>query len=300
MMELSPDNTSRQPLDSPSQVASQPQPVTIIKPPQGWAALDLRQLWLFRDLFWTLAVRDIKLRYRQTALGALWVVIQPLMAAGVFAFIFGNVAGLPSEGVPYIVFSFAGQLGWNIFNSTMAKASGSIVGHAGMISKVYFPRMVLPFSSSLGSLLDFCVAFGVFLILLVVFGITPGLQILLTPLWLLILLAMGIGLGLIASALMVSYRDVGHVMPVLTNLLLYASPVHYSLQVALSKVSPEWHFFFFLNPLSGAIDGLRWSLLNTSAPQWPYVVYSVIMAIAMLFGGMIIFKRLERNFADII
>lgn len=283
------------PATSPLQV-----PVTIIRPPQGWTALELKELWLFRDLFWTLAIRDIKLRYRQTALGAVWVIIQPIMAAGIFAFIFGNVAALPSEGVPYFVFSFAGQLGWNIFNATLGKASASIVGHSGMISKVYFPRMILPFSCALGSLLDFCISFGVFLILLIIFGITPGIQILLAPVWLLILLAMGIGLGLTASALMVSYRDVGHVLPVLTNLLLYASPVHYSLQVALSKVSPQWHFFFFLNPLSGAIDGLRWSLLNTNAPHWPYVCYSIFSAMIILFCGMVIFKRLERNFADII
>lgn len=299
-MEISPNPTAPKVSNSQNHIEPQTAPVTIIKPPQGWAALDLKQLWLFRDLFWTLAVRDVKLRYRQTALGAIWVIIQPIMAAGIFAFIFGNVAGLPSEGVPYFIFSFAGQLGWNIFNSTMGKASGSIVGHSGMISKVYFPRMILPFSGALGSLLDFGIAFVIYLVLLIVFGITPGIQILLMPLWILILLAMGIGLGLIASALMVSYRDVGHVMPVLTTLLLYASPVHYSLQVALSKVSEQWHFFFFLNPLSGAIDGLRWSLLNTNAPQWPYVLYSIVASIAILFCGMVIFKRLERNFADII
>lgn len=300
MMEISPSSTSQPTLNSQSQTQSHTPPVTVIKPPQGWAALDLKQLWLFRDLFWTLAVRDIKLRYRQTALGAIWVVVQPLMAAGIFAFIFGNVAALPSEGVPYFVFSFAGQLGWNIFNNTMGKASGSIIGHSGMISKVYFPRMILPFSSALGSLLDFCIAFCIFLVLLVIFGITPGIQILLTPFWLLILLAIGIGLGLVASALVVSYRDVNHIMPVLTSLLLYASPVHYSLQVALSKVGEQWHFFFFLNPLSGAIDGLRWSLLNTSPPQWSYVLYSTLAAMVILFSGMVIFKRLERNFADII
>jgi lipopolysaccharide transport system permease protein len=297
MMDISTDKTSSQTLSPPSSPA---QHVTIIKPPQGWAALDLKQLWLFRDLFWTLAMRDIKLRYRQTALGALWVIIQPVMAACIFAFIFGKVAALPSEGIPYIVFSFAGQLGWNIFNSTLGKASGSIVGHSGMISKVYFPRMILPFSSALGSLLDFCIAFGIFICFLVFFQITPGIQILLTPFWLLILLALGIGFGLIASALMVSYRDVGHVLPVLTNLLLYASPVHYSLQVALDKVGQQWQFIFLLNPLSGAIDGLRWSLLNTNPPQWPYVIYSASAAVVILSAGMIIFKRLERNFADII
>lgn len=281
-------------------VPSNSAPVTIIKPARGWASLDLHQLWQFRDLFWTLAVRDVKLRYRQTALGAIWVIIQPLLAAGLFAFIFGKVASLPSEGVPYFAFTFAGQLGWNVFSSTLGKSSGSIVAHTGMISKVYFPRLILPLSSVLSSLLDFSVAFLLYLVLLVLYNITPGPQILLLPVWLMILLMLGAGIGLVASALMVTYRDVGHVLPVLTNLLLYASPVAYSLQAALDKVEPRWHFFFFINPLSGVIDGLRWSLLNTRAPQWQYVLYSAAASVIVLFAGLVIFKRLERNFADVI
>ena len=198
------------------------------------------------------------------------------------------------------VFAFAGQLGLNVFNSTLGKASGSIVANTGMISKVYFPRMILPISSALGSLLDFSVAFAMLVVLLIVNHITPGPQILLLPFWLLILLASSIGIGLATSALMVTYRDVGHILPVLTQLLFYASPVAYSLQDALAKVGPKWQFFFYLNPLSGAINGLRWSLLNTPAPQGQYVLYSVVASIVILFAGLRIFKRLESNFADVI
>jgi lipopolysaccharide transport system permease protein len=247
-----------------------------------------------------LAVRDVKLRYRQTALGAIWVIIQPLMSAGLLAFIFNTVAKLPSEDVPYFVLTLAGQLGWNVFSGTLGKASGSIVAHSGMISKVYFPRMLLPLSSILGSLLDFGVGMLALIGLLIYYGIAPGIAVLLLPFWISLLLMLGVGLGLTASALMVTYRDVGHILPVLTTLLMYASAVPYSLKVALDRVGPQFHIFFFINPLSGIIEGLRWSLLGTTAPQAQYVLYSAVCAVAVLFGGLMLFKRLESNFADVI
>lgn len=272
------------------------QPHLVIRASSGWAALNLKQIWLYRDLLMTLAGRDVKLRYRQTALGVVWVILQPLMAAGIFSFVFGKVAKLPSDGVPYIVFSYAGLLAWNAFNSTLTKASGVLVANSGLISKVYFPRLVLPLSTVPSTLIDFGVALGMMAVLMVIYGITPGIGILLIPLWLALILMIAVGFGLFTSALMVSYRDVQYVLPVVTQMLLYASPIAY----AVSAVPENLRAYYFLNPLSGLLEAFRWSMIGRGELNWGYVAYSAAFAILIFIGGAFSFKKMERRFADVI
>lgn len=276
--------------------APERRPHLTIRPTSGWQAINLGELWQFRDLLTTLAGRDVKLRYRQTALGAIWVVLQPLLAAGIFSFVFGKVAKLPSDGVPYFVFSYAGLLGWNAFNSTVSKAGTSLLGNANLVSKVFFPRLVLPLSTVMSSLIDFSVALAMMAVMLVLFHITPGVGLLLLPVWLVLILLLAVGVGLFTSALAVSYRDVNYVMPVLLQFLMYACPVAY----AVSAVPAHLRLFYYLNPLSGLLEAFRWSLLNHGTPPWGLLGYSAVVSIVVFFGGALAFKRMERKFADVI
>ena len=288
--------------------AREPEPHLIIRPSRGWQALDLRQVWQFRDLLSTLAQRDVKLRYRQTALGAIWVVLQPLIAAGIFSFVFGTVAGLQSGNVPPIVLSYAGLLCWNLFAGTLSKCSNVLVANTQLVSKVYFPRLVLPFSTVYSSLIDFGVAASMMAVLMLIYRVVPGWGLLLLPLWMLLTLILSVGCGLFLSALMVSYRDVQYIVPVAINFLLYASPVAYEVSTALEKlsgkVSPEgvmWAKAAFLaNPLAGLLEAFRWSLFGGPAPIWGAVAYSAACAIAVFIAGAFAFKRMEKRFADVI
>lgn len=295
------------PTSRSAQGAASPEQYLILRPKSGWQALDFQQLWRFRDLLLTLAQRDVKLRYRQTALGILWVVLQPLLAAGIFSFIFGTVAGLPSEGVPHLVYTYAGLLCWNAFNGTLTKTSSVLVQNAHLVSKVYFPRLILPLSTLLSTIIDFCVALGMMAVLMVLYHVVPGPQVLALPLWLLLTLALGVGMGFYTSALMVSYRDVQYVIPVVTQLLFYASPVVFSIGVALAKMSGTsartqhlGALFFTLNPLSGLLEGFRWSLLGLAQPSWSAIAYSSVVSVLVFLGGAFAFKKMERKFADVI
>jgi lipopolysaccharide transport system permease protein len=273
-----------------------PEPFLIIRPTRGWAALNLREVWQFRDLLFTLAGRDLKLRYKQTALGVIWVVLQPLMAAGIFSFVFGKVAKLPSDGVPYLLFSFAGLLGWNLFANTLTKTSACLTGNAQLISKVFFPRLVLPLSSIPSALVDFGVAAGMMVVLMFVYRVAPGWSLLLAPVWLMMLLMIAMGIGLCTAALSVSYRDVQYILPVFTQILLYASPVAYS----VSAVPADLRLFYYLNPLTGPLEALRASILGRPLPGWEGLALSAGMAVALMGFGMASFKRMERRFADVI
>jgi lipopolysaccharide transport system permease protein len=268
----------------------------LIKPSSGWSALDLREVWQFRDLLFSLGGRDLKLRYKQTALGVIWVVLQPLMAAGIFTVVFGKIAKLPSDGVSYFLFAFAGQLGWNLFANTVSKSSSCLVGNAHLISKVYFPRLILPLSSLPSTFVDFGVAAAMMVVLMFAYHSVPGLGLLLLPLWIAILLAMSIGIGLITSALTVNYRDVSYILPVFMQMLMYASPVAYGVTSVPESIKP----FYFVNPVSPVLEGFRWSLLNTSQPTWPYVGYSAAVSLFLLVAGAFSFKRMERKFADVV
>jgi lipopolysaccharide transport system permease protein len=282
------------PASEPS--AARRRPYLTLRPPARWAALNLRELVRFRGLLLTLATRDIKLRYRQTALGVAWVLLQPLLAAGIFAVVFGKVANLSSGEIPYFIFSFAGLLGWNVFSNTLTRAGASLVGNAHLVSKVYFPRLILPLSTVSSILLDFAVSFVVMLFLIAGDKINPGAAIMIVPVWVALLVALAMGAGLFAAALSVSYRDVQYIVPVLIQFALYASPVAY----AVSAVPARLRLLFWANPLTALLEGLRWSLLGTAFPDWRALSYSIVFTgIALVLGAMM-FKRMERRFADVI
>lgn len=272
------------------------QPHIKIRPVSGWQALNLAQLWQFRDLLLAFAARDIKLRYRQTALGVAWVVLQPLVAAGIFSFVFGKVAKLDANGMPYFLFSYVGLLGWNAFSSTLSKASGVLVQNSGLISKVFFPRLMLPFSILLSTLVDFLVGLVALVVIMVCYKVFPTVGILLMPVWLALLLLLAMGCGLYAAALMVSYRDVQHILPVIVPFLLYASPVAY----AVTSVPAQYREWYDLNPLSGLIEAFRWSLLGGNSVNWNNVAYASAVAVAVFIAGLYMFKKMELRFADVI
>ncbi|MEY2591837.1 MAG: lipopolysaccharide transport system permease protein [Acidimicrobiaceae bacterium] len=268
----------------------------VIRPRPGWRAVDLRELWHSRDLLRVMAIRDIKLRYRQTALGAVWVVLQPLLAAGIFSFVFGRVAKLPSGGIPYFAFAYAGLLGWNIFSSTISKASSSLVANGGLLSKIYFPRLILPLSTVSGTLLDFAVALAAMTYLIVSYHTFRGFAVLALPFWVLLALMLAGGIGLIAAAVQVSYRDVGQIVPVFMQLVLYASPVAYSVDAVPSHLRT----LYTLNPVVGMLEGFRWSLVGGGPIRLWAVVYSTVFGAVLLVFGALSFTRMERKFTDVI
>lgn len=274
-----------------------PKPHLTIQPTTGWQAINLRELWQFRDLLTTLAQRDVKLRYRQTALGVVWVVLQPLISAGIFSFVFGKVAKLPSlSGVPYLVFAYAGLMAWGAFSSTLGKTSGCLLANSNLVSKVYFPRMALPLSTVFSTLIDFSVALVMMVVLMVINHVVPSLAVLLLPVWLLLIILLATGVGLYMSALMVSYRDVQFILPVATNFLLYASPVAYT----AARIPAKYELIFMANPLTGLLEAFRWSLFPTAHPNWNSVAYAAAVSVVVFVLGAFSFKKMERKFADVI
>ncbi len=273
------------------------QPLVRIRPPQRWEALDLRALWRYRDLLGALAIRDIKLRYRQTLLGILWVVLQPLLAAGIFAFVFGRVAKLDSGGTPYVLFCYAGLLAWNLFSGSVLKASGSLVANSSLVAKIFFPRLLLPFSAVVSTLLDFAIALVVGFLLMLWWGKVPGLTLLLAPVWLALLLLLSTGIGMLCAALAVAYRDILHILPVALQMLLYGSPVGYAITV-IPEGLPRT--LYKLNPLAPLIEGFRAALLGGSSVGLPSALYAAAVALILFLLGLVVFRRMERQFADVI
>jgi lipopolysaccharide transport system permease protein len=273
-------------------------PYLVIRPGSGWAALNLGEIVQFRDLLVSLASRDVKLRYRQTALGVLWVVLQPLISAGILSFVFGKVARLtsPDPKVPYFLLVYAGQLGWTVFASTLTKTSTSLVGNAHLVTKVYFPRLILPLSTLFSTLIDFGVGLAMLLVLLLITRVHPGLEALLLPVWLLLVMLLALGIGLCASALTVTYRDVQYILPVASQFLMYASPVAYAVNNVPEYIRP----YYYWNPLSGLLEAFRWSLIGMGTVHWGYVGYSAAVALIVFVLGAYSFKRMEKKFADII
>jgi lipopolysaccharide transport system permease protein len=246
------------------------------------------------DLLMSLAARDVKIRYKQTALGVLWVVLQPLLAALIFSFVFGMVARLPSEGRPYLLFAFAGLLAWNLFSNTVMRSSIALISNAQMVTKVYFPREVLPISAMFSALLDFGVSLAVLAVMLVWYQVWPGGALLLLPLWTAILVVMALGIGLMAGAVMVPFRDVQHMIPTLLTLGLYASPVAWS----VSAVPARYRLVYLLNPLSGLLEAFRRSLLGEGMLSGAALAYSAVTAVLIFWVGATVFRRMERSFAD--
>lgn len=288
----------------PASTVAPRKPLLTIEPRPGWVPLNLPEIWQFRDLLMGLAGRDVRLRYRQTALGVSWVVFQPLIAAGLFTFIFGMVAGMPGKGgLPPFVLIYCGTLGFNVFANTLSKAGICLVGNAQLVSKVYFPRMVLPLSTAISSLLDFAVASLILIGLMIAYHVHVGWGLLLMPALLGAILIFALGVGLWASALTVSYRDVQYVLPVMVQFAMYASPAAYTLSWIVEKLSvhhPRLVSAYMLNPLASLLEAFRWSWLGTGELHWRWLAYALLFSLATFLVGCIAFRRMERKFADVI
>ena len=268
----------------------------LIEPTRSWLALDLSDLWQYRELLFFLTWRDIKVRYKQTVLGAAWAILQPLLTMVILSIIFGIIANLPSEGIPYPIFTYSALLPWQLFAFALTQSSNSLIGSQNLVSKVYFPRLIIPIASVLPALVDFAVAFVVLLGMMFFYQIPITIRILALPLFLLLAVASALAVGLWFSALNVKYRDVRYVVPFLAMLWQYATPVAYS-----STLVPErWQFIYALNPMTSVVEGFRWALLGTKSNLGPTVWSSAAVVILLLIGGLIYFKRMEETFADVI
>jgi lipopolysaccharide transport system permease protein len=281
--------------------AYQREPLYVIKPNSGWQLVELAELWHFREALFALATRDIKVRYRQTYLGILWVVLQPLMGAGVFSLVFHTVAQIPPpKGVPYFLVAYSGFVAWNLFNSTLTKTSTSLVSNTQLLTKVYFPRLLLPLSSVVSSLLDCIISLTVLLVAMACCGVLLSPNIVSLPIWLGLLLMLSTGLGLGAGVLMVPYRDVQHMLPVFVQLLLYASPVGYSLAQMSGHIPSQYMLLFYLNPLSGLVEAFRWSIIGGTQMPLLAVIFSAVLTFCVFIAGLVSFKRMERKLSDVI
>jgi lipopolysaccharide transport system permease protein len=267
-----------------------------IEPSRGWVSLQLKELWAYRELLYFLIWRDVKVRYKQTALGVGWAIIQPVFTMIVFSVFFGRLAKIPSDGIPYPIFSFAALVPWTFFAQGMGQASNSLVGSANLIKKVYFPRLSVPIASVTSGIIDFSIAFILLLGMMLYYGILPTLNVIWLPCLLLLTIVTSLGVSLWLSALNVQFRDVRHVLPFLTQLWFFATPIAYP----SSLLSEPWRTLYSLNPMVGVVEGFRWALLGTETAPGPMLVVSSLTALALLVGGAYYFRRLEKTFADVI
>ena len=269
----------------------------IIKPPSGWSALDLHDLWIYRELIFFMTWRDLKVRYKQTLLGASWAVLKPFLNMVVFTIFFGGLAKVPSEGVPYPIFSFAALLPWELFSNALSISSRSLVQNRHMITKIYFPRVILPLSSTLSGVVDFLIAFVILLAMMAFYRIQPTLNMLTLPLFLLLAIVAALGVGLWLSALNVLYRDIGYITPFLTQFWLFITPIVYP----TSMIPEQWRVLYALNPMTGVVEGFRWAILGTQQGAPGLTLYiSIAVSVVLLISGMYYFKRMERHFSDLV
>jgi lipopolysaccharide transport system permease protein len=271
-------------------------PTLRIRPTKGWAALNLRELWSYRDLLWILVERNIKVIYKQTALGIGWVALQPLIAAITLAVVFGRIAKLSSDGVPYLLFVFCGWTAWRYFSETAQRSNNSLVNNAQLVTKVYFPRMLIPLSHTFSVLVDFAVMLIMLFVFMAVYRVAPTLRLAAIPVFLFLTAMTATGVSLWFSALSVKYRDLNYALPFFLQIWMYASPVIYP----TSMVSPRWQALFALNPVVGLVEGFRWSVLGRSALNPAIFWVTVAMSVFALVSGAFFFRRMERSFADII
>lgn len=272
-------------------------PSIILKPAVGWSALNLHDLWRYRELIYFMTWRDLKVRYKQTLLGASWAILKPFLTMVVFSIFFGNLAKVPSDGVPYPIFAYTALLPWELFANALSVASRSLVGNSNMITKIYFPRIILPLSSVLGGVVDFFVAFLILIGMMVYYQIAPTSAVWTLPLYLLLTLITALGVGLWLSALNVLYRDIGYITPFLTQFWLFITPIAYG----SSLVPEQWQFLYALNPMVGVVNGFRWALLGTAqgAPSMTLLI-STLVSLVILVSGLFYFRRMERLFADMV
>ena len=286
--------TARPPAVAPPLVQSGVSPTVRIEPPCGWLELRLHELWDYRELLYFSVWRDVKIRYKQTAIGIVWVILQPLLTMGVFTVFFGRLAKLPSQGLPYPVFYFAALVPWMYFSYALQSATNVVVENQRVITKVYFPRLVLPFSAVLSGLVDFAIGFVVLVILTLAYGIRPTIAALWLPLLVLVAILTALGVGLWMSALNALYRDVRYVMPFVVQFWMFASPVAYP----SALVPARWRWLYGLNPMAGVIDGFRWALTGHGQPPGLVMLASAAMVAVVLVGGLFFFQRMEGTVAD--
>ena len=275
---------------------SLPSSTVIIRPSSGWVPLNLAELWEYRELLYFLTWRDIKVRYKQTVLGAAWAVIQPLGMMLVFTIFFGHLVGVPSDGLPYPIFAYTALLPWQLFSRALTDASTSLVVNERLITKVYFPRLLIPMSAVLASLVDFAIAFVLLLGMMVFYGIVPTGSVLMLPLFVLLALMTALGIGFWLSALNAQYRDVRYTLPFLTQFWLFATPVVYP----SSLVPEQWRLLYGLNPMTGVVEGFRWALLGKTGVPDVMLAVSAIAVLATFIGGLYYFSRVEETLADVV
>jgi|SRR5579871_733879 len=274
--------------------SSHPAPYTVIRPSSRRARLDLKEIWEYRELLYFLAWRDIKVRYKQTAIGVLWAIIQPFMTMVLFSLVFGRIANISSGSVPYPVFAYAALVPWTFFASSLTASTNAVTANARMLSKVYFPRVLLPISAVTGALLDFGIALSLLIVLMFYFQVSPTPSLLFFPFFVLMLVVMALAGGLWLAALNALYQDVRYAVPFLIQIWLFASPVAYP----SSLVPPSWRVLYECNPLAGIIEGIRWTVLSGPQPSSPALLLSALMTTALLAGGVLFFHYAERTFAD--
>ena len=271
-------------------------PTLLIRPQTGWTAAGLKELWEYRELLYFLTWRDIKVRYKQTVLGAAWAIIQPFFMMVVFSLFFGYLAKVPSDGIPYPIFAYCALLPWQLFAHALTESSNSLVANERLITKVYFPRLVVPISAVLGGLLDFAIAFVILLLMMAYYGVRPTWAIVTLPAFLLLAMLTALGVGLWLSALNVKYRDVRYTISFLIQFWLFATPVAYSSSI----VPARWRALYGLNPMAGVVEGFRWALLGKSEGPGALLAVSVAVVILILIGGLYYFRRMEAEFADVV
>jgi homopolymeric O-antigen transport system permease protein len=283
-------------LSSQAHLSAASRPAVIIRATKGWALLDLRELWGYRELLYFLMVRDIKVRYNQTVIGVVWAVLQPLAMMATFTLLFGRLAKIPSDGLPYPLFAYAGLLAWQLFSRTLSESTNSLLVNQRLITRVYFPRIIVPISTTLAALVDFGISLVLFFALMLIYGVTPGWTVLWIPVFLALLLMTSLGVGFWLSSLSVEFRDVAHIMPFISQLWLFLTPVVYP----SSLVPPAWRALYGLNPMAGVVEGFRWSLLGGGVGPSLLLGVSSLVAAALFISGIAWFRRRERSFVDAI
>ncbi|MEJ0059763.1 MAG: ABC transporter permease [Terricaulis sp.] len=284
-------------IDSPMMAAARAEPpVTDIVPSKGLFDLDLGAVWRYRELLLVLVMRDIRVLYKQAALGASWAVIQPLFAVAIFTVVFGYFAHMPSDGIPYPIFAFAAVLPWTYFAEATRRASTGLVDDAELVRKVYFPRLIMPVAKVLGPLVDFCIAFGILLIMMVIFNVPPTWKLLAVPPLILVATLLAFSIGLWLGPINVRFRDIKHTLPFMIQIWMYASPIVYP----LSMIPDQFKLLYSLNPMVGVIEGFRWAVFDRGNPDFLVTAISATVIIVLLLGGLVFFKRMERSFADLI
>lgn len=270
-------------------------PTIVIEPSTGWVSLGLQEVWAYRELLYFFTWRDIKIRYKQTVMGVAWAVIQPFFTMIIFSLFFGRLAGVPSDGIPYPIFSYAALVPWTFFSNALVQASNSLVANSNMIKKIYFPRLTVPIATVFSGVIDFVLAFLVLLGMMLYYGITPTINVIWLPAFLLIALISSLGVGLWLSAMNVQFRDVRYIVPFLSQAWMFATPIAYS----SSLLEYPWRTIYGINPMAGVVEGFRWALLGTDTAPGSIIIVSATVSVLILVSGAFYFRRMERTFADV-